>query len=196
MFRAALEKASKSVKEALDPDIDDESEEELISDTTTRYHILGDMSLKDFIFEVDTLEDWAKRAGADIEDSEAIAEQMQQETYESVGQEVDLSLFLELVKDALESYYHYYSDDDEYDIDDEQLAKEERVCGGLSKEFGKEIELEGEGNFGEFVAVLVDGDYLEDEKGEPIFFHEREILGKSEGELYVLLRDFLEDHLI
>lgn len=71
---------------------------------------------------------------------------------------------------------------------DEQMEKEEKVTERLSSELGKEIELEGEGDFGELVGVIVDGDYI----GE---FKEKEIERKSEEDIYNFLKAFIEKKL-
>ena len=82
------------------------------------------------------------------------------------------------LKDLRESF------DEDDDWDDEQEEREEKVLSRLSAELGKDVEFEGEGDFGEVVGVIVDGKYI----GE---FHEEKIMGKTEDEIYNFVKEFI-----
>ena len=74
------------------------------------------------------------------------------------------------------------------DEDDEQQVKEDAVLSKLSSELNKSVEFEGEGDFGDLVGVIVDGEYI----GE---FPETEINGKSEDEIYNFTKEFIQSKL-
>lgn len=70
------------------------------------------------------------------------------------------------------------------DWDDQQEEREENALSRLSAELGKDVEFEGEGDFGELVGVIIDGKYI----GE---FDEEKIMGKTEDEIYNFLKVFI-----
>lgn len=75
--------------------------------------------LREMIFEVDSLEDWASYAGVKLkpENFEAIAKEMQAEMYESMGVTIKLSEFMDLIKQAYGDGSDFEDEDDLYNED-------------------------------------------------------------------------------
>ena len=106
---------------------------------------------------------------------------------------------LEKVIDDADSDKDYKLKEDYDDIDTEdeddwyfevQQPKEQEALNRLSDEIGFEIDIESDGNFGEYFCILVDGEYLDDDA-----YHKASLINnKSADQIYNVIKRIVKKY--